>query len=86
VALLDDLLWPPTQVATFGSQATATWRPEELRWVRTPNNETTKLLIPSQQTARRNGRARRDFRVSGKHALSPHCQSRLQQQGVALRR
>lgn len=33
VALLDDLLWPPTQVATAGSQATATWRPDALRWV-----------------------------------------------------
>lgn len=33
VALLDDLLWPPTQVAASGSQATATWRPEALRWV-----------------------------------------------------
>ena len=33
VALLDDLLWPPTQVAKAGSQATATWRPEALHWV-----------------------------------------------------
>ena len=33
VALLDDLLWPPTQVATASSQATATWRPEAMRWV-----------------------------------------------------
>jgi hypothetical protein len=33
VALLDDLLWRPTQVAAAGSQATATWRPDELRWV-----------------------------------------------------
>ena len=33
VALLDDLLWPPTEVAAAGSQATATWRPEALRWV-----------------------------------------------------
>jgi len=32
VALLDDLLWPPTQVAAAGTQATATWRPEALRW------------------------------------------------------
>ena len=32
VALLDDLLWPPTQVAATGSQATATWRPDALRW------------------------------------------------------
>ena len=31
VALLDDLLWPPTQVAAAVSQAT--WRPEDLRWV-----------------------------------------------------
>lgn len=33
VALLDDLLWPPTQVAVSRSQATATWRPGSLRWV-----------------------------------------------------
>lgn len=33
VALLDDLLWPPTQVAAAGCQAKATWRPEALRWV-----------------------------------------------------
>lgn len=33
VALLDDLLWPPTQVAAANSQATATWRPDSLRWV-----------------------------------------------------
>ena len=33
VALLDDLLWPPTQGTTAASQATATWRPEALRWV-----------------------------------------------------
>lgn len=33
VALLDDLLWPPTQVAAAGSQATATWRPDALCWV-----------------------------------------------------
>ncbi len=32
VALLDDLLWPPTQVAAAGTQATATWRPGALRW------------------------------------------------------
>ncbi len=32
VALLDNLLWPPTQVAAAGSQATATWRPQALRW------------------------------------------------------
>jgi Nucleotidyl transferase AbiEii toxin, Type IV TA system len=33
VALLDDLLWPATEVAATNSQATATWHPEELRWV-----------------------------------------------------
>jgi hypothetical protein len=33
VALLDDLLWPPTEVAAAGSQATAAWHPECLRWV-----------------------------------------------------
>lgn len=33
VALLDDLLWPPTQVAAANSPATATWRPDALRWV-----------------------------------------------------
>ena len=33
VALLDDLLWPPTQVAATNSQATAIWRPDSLRWV-----------------------------------------------------
>lgn len=33
VALLDALLWPPTQVASANSQATATWRPESLCWV-----------------------------------------------------
>lgn len=33
VALLDDLLWPPTEVAAANSQATATWVPETLRWV-----------------------------------------------------
>jgi len=33
VALLNDLLWPPTQVAAAGSQATATWNPEALHWV-----------------------------------------------------
>ena len=33
VELLDDLLWPPTQVATDATQATAAWRPDELRWV-----------------------------------------------------
>ena len=34
VALLDELLWPPTQVAAAGSQATAIWRPESLQWIR----------------------------------------------------
>lgn len=33
VMLLDDLLWPPTQVAASNSQATATWHPDSLRWV-----------------------------------------------------
>lgn len=33
VALLDNLLWPATQVAATNSQATATWRPEALQWV-----------------------------------------------------
>ena len=33
IALLHDLLWPPTVVAAAGSQATATWRPDALRWV-----------------------------------------------------
>ena len=33
VALLYDLLWPPTQVAATNSQATAIWRPDSLRWV-----------------------------------------------------
>ncbi len=33
VALLYDLLWPPTQVAAAHSQAKATWRPDSLRWV-----------------------------------------------------
>lgn len=33
VALLDKLLWPPTQVATANSAATATWRPDTLQWV-----------------------------------------------------
>lgn len=32
VALLDRLLWPPTQVAAASSNATATWQPNELRW------------------------------------------------------
>ena len=32
VALLDDLLWPPTQVAASGSQATATWNPASQGW------------------------------------------------------
>jgi hypothetical protein len=33
IALLHDLLWPPTVVAAAGSRATATWRPDALRWV-----------------------------------------------------
>lgn len=33
VALLHDLLWPPTQVAAAGSPATARWHPQALRWV-----------------------------------------------------
>ena len=33
IALLDDLLWPPTQVALQRSAATATWRPDLLKWV-----------------------------------------------------
>jgi hypothetical protein len=33
VTLLNDLLWPPTQVAAANSPATATWRPHALRWV-----------------------------------------------------
>jgi hypothetical protein len=33
VALLDNLLWPPTEVAAANIQAIATWRPEALRWV-----------------------------------------------------
>jgi hypothetical protein len=33
VALLDKLLWPPTQVAATGSLTTAAWRPESLQWV-----------------------------------------------------
>lgn len=33
IALLDLLLWPPTQVAAANSQATATWQPDSLRWV-----------------------------------------------------
>ncbi|URI11780.1 hypothetical protein MW290_22975 [Aquincola tertiaricarbonis] len=33
IALLDDLLWPPTQVALQRSAATATWRPDLLEWV-----------------------------------------------------
>ncbi len=32
VSLLDDLLWPPTEIAAARSQATATWRPEALSW------------------------------------------------------
>jgi hypothetical protein len=33
VSLLHDLLWPPTQVAAANSLATATWRPDTLRWI-----------------------------------------------------
>lgn len=33
IALLDDLLWPPTQVAAAASPATATWHAESTRWV-----------------------------------------------------
>jgi len=33
VALLDNLLWPPTEVATAKGQATATWRPYALQWI-----------------------------------------------------
>jgi len=33
VALLDDLLWPPTVAAATSNGATATWRPDALRWV-----------------------------------------------------
>ena len=33
VALLHDLLWPPTQVAFNKSGATAMWAPAELRWI-----------------------------------------------------
>lgn len=32
VALLDDLLWPPTLVAAAGSQATTTWQPASQEW------------------------------------------------------
>ncbi len=32
VSLLDNLLWPPTEIAAACSQATAIWRPEALRW------------------------------------------------------
>ena len=32
VALLHDLLWPPTQVAASSSPTTATWHPDALRW------------------------------------------------------
>ncbi len=52
VALLNELLWPPTQVAAAGSQAAAAWHPDELRWFSTSNNKAAKLLIPSRQTAR----------------------------------
>ena len=33
VGLLNDLLWPPTQVAAAKSQATGTWRADLMRWV-----------------------------------------------------
>lgn len=33
VALLENLPWPPTEVAAANSQANARWRPEALRWV-----------------------------------------------------
>ena len=33
VALLDQLLWPATEVAAANSQATATWRADALQWV-----------------------------------------------------
>jgi hypothetical protein len=33
VALLENLLWPPTKVAVANRQARATWRPGALRWV-----------------------------------------------------
>ena len=33
IALLGDMLWPPTQVAAAKSEATATWRPDSLQWV-----------------------------------------------------
>jgi len=33
VGLLNDLLWPPTQVAAAKTQATATWRADLMRWV-----------------------------------------------------
>ena len=33
IALLDDMLWPPTQVAAVKSEATATWHPHSLQWV-----------------------------------------------------
>ena len=32
-ALLENLPWPPTEVAAANSQANARWRPEALRWV-----------------------------------------------------
>jgi predicted nucleotidyltransferase component of viral defense system len=32
VSLLNDLLWPPTQVATAASDANARWTPEALTW------------------------------------------------------
>ena len=33
VALLDDLLWPPTEVVAANSQARVIWHPDALRWV-----------------------------------------------------
>lgn len=33
IALLENLLWPPTQVSAAQSTATATWRPDVLKWV-----------------------------------------------------
>lgn len=33
VVLLANLLWPPTQVAASNSPATATWSPEDMRWI-----------------------------------------------------
>ena len=33
IALLDEMLWPPTEVAAAKSEATATWDPDSLQWV-----------------------------------------------------